>query len=267
MKKTTLAFALFIASLPAFAEEPFTGMYQSGGVDSVSQLMLMDNQKFCFALSAGSLDMLTGGSWQKITQDENHITLQLTEQKMPLSDVVVIANPQVDESTLADAQKETGSKRVLFFTAPALENALGTMNPLIGFSHTTQFSGKLKPAYQESNGGTPMYVHLAIPQNARYLFIGSIPNQKLYRFHIGNSQAVKLNPNEQAGRNINIALTFDLKTNQLEEFGQPQKVSLKDQQQTWQICQPQVKSEIHTSVQGKERTLLNAEAIEPLPTH
>lgn len=61
MKKGLLALALF-ASLTAHAAEAFAGNYRGGGVDSVFQLMLLDNHRYCVALIAGNLDLITGGT-------------------------------------------------------------------------------------------------------------------------------------------------------------------------------------------------------------
>lgn len=264
MKKILLSTLLF-ATTTAQAAEPFVGQYQVGGADWGSELWLLDKQKFCYAVSAGSMDLRTGGSWKKTAHNGNIITIELTEQKLPISDVVIIANPKVDDSTLADAQKQTGSQRILFLTPPALENALGSMNPLIGFSETEKPSGKFKWAYS-TTGGTPMNARIGIPEKARYVFVGSTQNNKLYRFNIGNSRNAKLNPNPQAGRPpMDVTLTFNTQTHSLEEYGTRKPISPEAQQTAWQQCEPKA-NDVTTRVKGSERTLLNAEAITPLPS-
>lgn len=262
MKKAL--FCLAFAAANAQAAEPFTGLYQSGSVDSATQLMLTDDQKFCFALSAGNLDVLTGGTWQQTTRTNDSITLRLTEQKLPLSDVVAIANTKVSADTLAEAEQETGSKRIVFLTVPAIEYAIGD-NPLIGFGENAHAKPELKWLYSPTDG-RPMYARIAIPADARYLFVGSTKRANLYRFNIGNSLHVKLNPNEQAGRDaLNMDLVFNLKTRSLEEYGVPQKISSAAQQKAWQQCKPKVSPS--TQVKGNERTLLNAEKVESLETY
>ncbi len=263
--KKALFGLLFFAAASAQAAEPFTGLYRSGGVDSVSKLMLLDNQKFCFALSAGNLDMLTGGTWQVSGRNGDNIELQLTEQKLPLSDVVILANPEVGADTLADAEAQTGRRRILFLTPPALENALGDMNALIAFGRTAEAPETFKQIYDPA-AGTSMYARIAIPEHARYIFVGSRVTNKLYRFNIGNSRYAKLNPNPQAGRaSLDGQLTFNLSTGELEQYGQPEKVAPANQQAAWQQCEP--KAEAVTSVRGNARTLLNAETVQALQPH
>ena len=46
------------------AEKPYVGGYTQGSVDSRAQLMLLDDNTFCFAFMGGSLDMLAGGRWK-----------------------------------------------------------------------------------------------------------------------------------------------------------------------------------------------------------
>ncbi len=255
---------LFFAAVSAQAAEPFTGLYRSGGVDSASELMLLDSQKFCFAVSAGNLDLLTGGTWRVVNRSGDSIELQLTEQKLPLSDVVMLANPKVSGDTLAEAEAETGSRRILFLTPPALENALGDTNALIAFGRTAQAPETFKQIYDPA-AGTPMYARIAIPKHARYIFVGSPVNNKLYRFNIGNSRHAKLNPNPQVGReSLDLQLTFNLSSGELEQYGQPEKVAPAEQQAAWRQCEP--KAEAATSVAGNARTLLNAEAVDNLKT-
>jgi hypothetical protein len=67
---TTLAtFTLSLLPLAAAqaltaAEKPFVGGYTQGSVDSRAQLMLLDDNTFCFAFMGGSLDMRAGGRWK-----------------------------------------------------------------------------------------------------------------------------------------------------------------------------------------------------------
>lgn len=264
MKKILLSSLIFI-SISVQANEPFTGLYQSSSVDSMKQLMLLDNQKFCFALSAGNMDMMTGGTWKKGKQTNDFVEINLNEQKMSLSDIVLVANPKVDDSTLSEVQQKTHSQRVLFLTPPALFEALGEFTPpLVAFSKTEKMTTKLKWAYA-SDDATPMYAHIGIPNDARYIFIASPPKNKLYRFHIGNSRNVKLNPNPQAGRpSLDLTLIFDIKNNQLDDFGEPEKVTLAAQKAAWQQCEPKDEGFTTRVKDDKKRTLLNAQTIESL---
>jgi hypothetical protein len=46
------------------AETPYVGGYTQGSVDSRAELMLLDDNTFCFSFMGGSLDMLAGGHWK-----------------------------------------------------------------------------------------------------------------------------------------------------------------------------------------------------------
>jgi len=68
--RTTLAiFAFVLLPLAAAqavtpAEKPYVGGYTQRTVDTRSQLMLLDDNTFCFTFMGGSLDMLVGGRWK-----------------------------------------------------------------------------------------------------------------------------------------------------------------------------------------------------------
>lgn len=174
-----------------------------------------------------------------------------------------MANPRVSESTLTDAQKETGRHRVLFLTPPALDDALQNMNPLIAFGASADQPGPFKRVFAEK-GGTPMYARVGIPDEARYVFVAATETDKLYRFNIGESRHAKLNPNPQAGRRkIDLDLVFNLKTQSLEDYGRPKKLTQAEQAAAWKTCEPKADG-VAVSVKGQERTLLNAEAVETL---
>ncbi|MEO8389745.1 hypothetical protein [Polaromonas sp.] len=63
----TLAFTLLpLAAAQAVTptEQPYVGSYAQGSVDTRAQLMLLDDNTFCFSFMGGSLDMLAGGRWK-----------------------------------------------------------------------------------------------------------------------------------------------------------------------------------------------------------
>lgn len=59
------------------AEKPYVGSYTQGSVDSRAQLMLLDDNTFCFSFMGGSLDMLAGGRWKA---EGNGVRLQEVRQ-------------------------------------------------------------------------------------------------------------------------------------------------------------------------------------------
>ena len=80
---TTLAtFALTLLPLAGAqavtpAEQPYVGGYTQGSVDSRAQLMLLDDNTFCFSFMGGSVDMLAGGRWKA---EGNGVRLQEVRQ-------------------------------------------------------------------------------------------------------------------------------------------------------------------------------------------
>ncbi|MBW8720998.1 MAG: hypothetical protein JF626_03595, partial [Polaromonas sp.] len=58
-------------------EQPYVGGYTQGSVDTRSQLMLLDDNTFCFSFMGGSLDMLAGGRWKA---EGNGVRLQEVRQ-------------------------------------------------------------------------------------------------------------------------------------------------------------------------------------------
>ena len=79
---TLAAFALTLLSLAGAlavtpAEQPYVGGYTQGSVDSRAQLMLLDDNTFCFSFMGGSLDMLAGGRWKA---EGNGVRLQEVRQ-------------------------------------------------------------------------------------------------------------------------------------------------------------------------------------------
>ena len=118
--KKILFLLLLGAALSARAGEPFVGMYRQDDADITARLLLLDKQRFCFAISAGGIDMHTGGSWQKMDGQNGSIRLRLTEKHLGLPALVMVANPEMDAKTLAKTLAETQQmfgkeKRVVFW--------------------------------------------------------------------------------------------------------------------------------------------------------
>ncbi|WP_431099343.1 hypothetical protein [Polaromonas aquatica] len=59
------------------AETPYVGMYTQSSSDARAQLMLLDDNTFCFSFMGGSLDMLAGGRWKA---EGNGVRLQEVRQ-------------------------------------------------------------------------------------------------------------------------------------------------------------------------------------------
>ena len=62
---TPMAFAQNLSS----GEKAYVGGYRQGSVDSLTRLVLLDDNTFCFSVMAGSLDLLAAGHWKSNPKD------------------------------------------------------------------------------------------------------------------------------------------------------------------------------------------------------
>lgn len=266
--KKILFLLLLGAALSARADEPFVGMYRQDKADITARLLLLDKQRFCFALSAGGIDMHTGGSWQKMDGQNGSIRLRLTEKRLGLPALVMVANPEMDAKTLAETQQAFGKeKRVVFLAPLVLLDAIG-INPALAFGTKADWpaAGAFKPLFAEGQG-IERNVKVPMPDNTRYVFVRSEDGTQIFRFSVGQSQYVRLNPNEneQARREtLDFELAFDRKTRRLthlkngtlHHLGRPEKLSPQAQENAWAQCEPKIPREMVRTVRGTERTLL-----------
>ena len=266
--KKILFLLLLGAALSARADEPFVGMYRQDKADITVRLLLLDKQRFCFAISAGGIDMHTGGSWQKMDGQNGSIRLRLTEKHLGLPALVMVANPEMDAKTLAETQQMFGSeKRVVFLAPLVLQDAIG-INPALAFGTKVDWpaAGAFKPLFAEGQG-IERNVKVPMPDNARYVFVRSEDGSQIFRFSVGQSRYVRLNPNEneQARREtLDFEFAFDRKTRRLthlkngtlHHLGRPEKLSPQAQENAWAQCKPKIPREMVRTVRGTERTLL-----------
>ena len=266
--KKILFLLLLGTALSARADEPFVGMYRQDKADITVRLLLLNKQRFCFAISAGGIDMHTGGSWQKMAGQNGSIRLRLTEKHLGLPALVMVANPEMDAKTLAETQQAFGKeKRVVFLAPLVLLDAIG-INPALAFGTKADWpaAGAFKPLFAEGQG-IERNVKVPMPDNTRYVFVRSEDGTQIFRFSVGQSQYVRLNPNEneQARREtLDFELAFDRKTRRLthlkngtlHHLGRPEKLSPQAQENAWAQCEPKIPREMVRTVQGTERTLL-----------
>ena len=265
--KKILFLLLLGAALSARADEPFVGMYRQDKADITVRLLLLDKQRFCFAISAGGIDMHTGGSWQKMDGQNGSIRLRLTEKHLGLPELFMVANPEMDAETLAETQQMFGKeKRVVFLAPLVLQDAID-INPALAFSTKADWPGEgaFKPLFAEGQG-IERNVKVPMPDNTRYVFVRSEDGSQIFRFAVGQSQYVRLKPNEKAGREtLDFELAFDRKTRRLTHLkngtlhhflGRHEKLSPQAQENAWAQCEPKIPREMVRTVRGTERTLL-----------
>ena len=270
--KKILFLLLLGAVLSARADEPFVGMYRHDEADGTARLLLLDKQRFCFTLLADGIDMRIGGSWQKMDGQNGSIRLRLTEKHLGLPGLFMVANPEMDAKTLAKTLTETQQafgkeKRVVFLAPLVLLDAIG-INPALAFGTKADWPGEgaFKPLFAEGQG-IERNVKVPMPDNTRYVFVRSEDGTQIFRFSVGQSRYVRLNPNEneQARREtLDFEFAFDRKTRRLthlkngtlHHLGRPEKLSPQAQENAWAQCEPKIPREMVRTVRGTERTLL-----------
>ena len=212
-------------------------------MDSVFQLMLLDNHRYCVALIAGNLDLITGGTWQA-KRKGNISTIQLKETRLNLPKLMLVTNFNPNDEAEWDAK--IGKQRALLLSPYELDRSLGIQHIYYAFSNDSNTFPK-HTDYTPSQDENQLFTRVIVPPQAQYVFIRTSlsPDQPIYRFHIGNSQRAVLVLNNQASREpLNLTLAYNYKTRTLadtrheEEWGQPEKVSPAEQAQAWQNCQP-----------------------------
>lgn len=275
--KKILFLLLLGAALSARADEPFVGMYRQDKADITARLLLLDKQRFCFAIWVGGIDMHTGGSWRKMAGQNGSIRLRLTEKRLGLPALVMVANPEMDAKTLAETQQTFGNeKRVVFLAPLVLLDAIG-INPALAFGTKVDWpaAGAFKPLFAEGQG-IERNVKVPMPDNTRYVFVRSEDGSQIFRFSVGQSRYVRLNSNEneQARREtLDFELAFDRKTRRLTHLkngtlhhflGRHEKLSPQAQENAWAQCEPKIPREMVRTVRGTERTLLLPDV---LPQH
>ena len=269
--KKILFLLLLGAVLSARADEPFVGMYRYDEADGTARLLLLDKQRFCFTLLADGIDMRIGGSWPTMDGQNGSIRLRLTEKHLGLPGLFMVANPEMDAKTLAKTLTETQQafgkeKRVVFLAPLVLLDAIG-INPALAFGTKADWPGEgaFKPLFAEGQG-IERNVKVPMPDNARYVFVRSEDGSQIFRFAVGQSQYVRLKPNEKAGREtLDFELAFDRKTRRLTHLkngtlhhflGRHEKLSPQAQENAWAQCEPKIPHEMVRTVRGTERTLL-----------
>lgn len=72
----------------------YAGSYRRGSVDSSEQLVLLPDNTYCFAVMAGSLDLLSGGRWQAAPDNQPGIVLQEVKPTRPIFSAFVMNKPE-----------------------------------------------------------------------------------------------------------------------------------------------------------------------------
>lgn len=140
-------------------EQPYPGGYTSGSVDTVSQIMLLDDHTFCFRFMGGALDMLVAGHWKALPGKDAGVRLQEVRRPAPLFPAFAKARP--------------GSDVVFDFHGYTLGEA---RSPVFAVSATATWPEQLRPLFAEGRESwAESYPLPAMPMAAaRYFYIGQV---------------------------------------------------------------------------------------------
>ena len=195
--RTTLAtFALALLSLAdAYAvtagEKPYVGGYTQSSVDSRAQLMLLDDNTFCFAFMGGSLDTLVGGRWKA---EGDRVRLQEVRQNGAV--FPAIGQPVADkkESVEFDFHGHSLSRATSAVFATGSDEALPT---------------SLRRLFSEGHNGWSSSYKLPpmAAAQVRYFYIGDVevdangqPRQlRVLQYRRGDANALRVGYNQAFG--------------------------------------------------------------------
>lgn len=204
--RATLAFALALFSLAdAYAvtpaEKPYVGGYIQGSVDSSTELMLLDDNTFCFSFTGGSLDMLAGGHWKA---EGDGVRLQEVRETGSVFPAFGQTVAEQKESVTFDFHGRSLSNATSAVFATSNNEALPTtMRPLFEADH---------------NGWSSSYKLPPLPAaRVRYFYMGDVEGDdmrqpkrlRVVQYRRGDANALRVGYNRVFGNPpLNLAATL-----------------------------------------------------------
>jgi hypothetical protein len=147
----------------------YVGSYRRGSVDSVEQLVLLDDKTYCYAVTAGSLDLLSGGRWTLLPDPDGGnnavIALQEVKPKKPIF-------PAIAKSVEEQGQGKSG-KVIFDFHGHSLSRA---GSAVFAVSSSDEWPKLMQPLFPEDhNGWSSSYKLPAMDVGkVRYFYMGYI---------------------------------------------------------------------------------------------
>lgn len=147
------------ASALAPEERPYLGGYTSASVDAQSQIMLLDDNTFCFRFMGGSLDMLAAGRWKALPGKDAGVRLQ--EVRTPQALFPAFAKPG------------SGGQLVFDFHGYTLGEASA---PVFAVSASAAWPRSLRPLFSDDDHSWAESYQLPAmaTASARYFYIGQV---------------------------------------------------------------------------------------------
>lgn len=149
-------------------ESTFVGSYRQGSVDALSELVLFDDNTFCYALTAGAMDKLVFGRWATMRSSKASHDLKsiyLIEERAPNAPTYPIVASQL---------KRLNQQVEIVFDGRTMSEA---SSPVFALSSTNAVPMTFRPLFvnnMDSWAESYFYTHIQADQ-AKYLFIGDFP--------------------------------------------------------------------------------------------
>lgn len=262
MKKTILTALTCCMVSAAFAndEQSYVGSYTKGSVDTLQQLIVLPDHTFCYALTAGSLDLLVGGRWRV---EDGVIFMNEVRRPNPVLPVVASFNGEVKKRTVQAAGQSLSDN----------------LSVIYGTSRDGKMPADMRPILAEDYNGFDSRYDLPIMDNDVSIFVGVIKNDAeslsrntvyeifQYDLNVANNNMYTIYFNREAVRPmLNVKAFFNDKNLQLssqdtehgmdgaQDFGK-KTVLLKNQNSVKEQCiNPAFSTEVR--VMSGERVLL-----------
>ena len=234
-----LPLVMAVTTATAMAKHPVVGSYNRGSVDSLEQIIAFSNKKFCVAVMAGSLDLVTVGNWYDAEQ--GYVEFKEDKSEQPMF-VVVPRKPEA-----------TRSVQLHGYTASRAEKMA------LAFD-----DGELRPVFDADRHTFSSRYTINIPSNAKTLRLSAVVDSKHHRvpqthvetYNLPQTGEVVVFYNSEAARP---AMSFVAKVTPkgIEINGRPtskKELSAADEDRLYQQC----------SSASQEARVLPPEALSPL---
>lgn len=163
-RRCTVCLALMASSLVTAGEKDYAGNYRRGGVDSAEQLVLLEDGTYCYAVMAGSLDLLSAGRWKPAANPAGGIELAEVRSSQPVFPAIARHNPDLSRQVVIEFNEYGFSDvNAPVFAVSATDQPPAEFRRLFpGEKHTWSDRYRLPPMDAEQ---------------VRYLFVGRMTGQ------------------------------------------------------------------------------------------
>lgn len=177
LRSSVIVLMVFAASIcSAQTSADYVGYYRRGSVDSVEQLALMDDNTYCYAVTAGSLDLLSGGRWKVLSGKEAGKESGKAAGKGASVELQEVKPNKPIFPAFAKSVPEEGAQVVFDFHGHSLSRA---RRAVFAVSADSEFPKEMRPLFDPDHNGWASSYKLPVmePGKARYFYIGYVAKE------------------------------------------------------------------------------------------